>query len=103
MDELRKARHSSFGTSVVSAIRDYAKGERYDIKSGSVEKLTLPESDVLYYEMEDGSWFCVRPSGTEPKIKIYYGVTGTGLHNAQGKLDTLRENVLTVVKKFLYE
>ncbi len=103
MDQLRKAKHSSFGTSTVAAIRDYAKGEIYGIKSGSVEKLTLPESDVLYYEMDDGSWFCVRPSGTEPKIKIYYGVTGAGLDNAQGKLDALRENVLTVVKKFLFE
>lgn len=103
MDQLREARHSSLGTSNVSAIRDYAKGERYDIKSGSTEELTLPESDVLYYEMEDGSWFCVRPSGTEPKIKIYYGVTGADLENAQGMLDKLRDNVLSIVKKFLFE
>ena len=53
--------------------------------------------------MEDGSWFCVRPSGTEPKIKIYYGVTGTDLQNAQGMLDKLRDNVLAVVEKFLFE
>jgi phosphoglucomutase len=103
MDELRKAKHQSLGTSNVGAIRDYEKGERYDIKSGGAEKLTLPESDVLYYEMEDGSWFCVRPSGTEPKIKIYYGVTGAGIEDAQGKLETLKENVLTVIKKFLFD
>ncbi|MDP4180559.1 MAG: phospho-sugar mutase [Bacillota bacterium] len=102
MEELRKARHSSLGASNVKAIRDYSKGERYVIKPNATEKLTLPESDVLYYEMEDGSWFCVRPSGTEPKIKIYYGVTGTDIKDAQGKLETLKENVLAVVKSFLF-
>jgi len=103
MDGLRKARHKSFGDSSVKAIRDYNTKERYDITSNSVEKLTLPESDVLYYEMADGSWFCVRPSGTEPKIKIYYGVSGKDITDANKKLETLRDNVLSVVKKYLYE
>ena len=65
--------------------------------------MNLPESDVLYYEMEDGSWFCIRPSGTEPKIKIYYGVSEKSLELSEKKLNELQNDVLLVVKKLLYE
>jgi len=58
-----------FGEMRVLAVRDYLSGAR--IAAGKVEPLTLPQSDVLYYELEDGAWICVRPSGTEPKIKLY--------------------------------
>lgn len=103
MNELRERKPSKFGNAEVAVIRDYQLGERYDLVKGTKEALTLPESDVLYYEMKDGSWFCVRPSGTEPKIKIYYGVSDATQEASQGKLDTLKENVLSVVKPLLYE
>ncbi len=103
MDELRSSKPARFNTSAVAAVRDYQAGERHDLKTGSKTRLTLPESDVLYFEMEDGAWFCIRPSGTEPKIKIYYGVKGADAANAQIMIDTLKENVLSVVKKYLYE
>lgn len=102
METLRKERNDRFNTSEVSAIRDYATGERYELASGSKNALTLPESDVLYYEMKDGSWFCIRPSGTEPKIKIYFGVSGGSMGDAEGKMQVLKDNVVGVVKKLLY-
>lgn len=58
----------------VVAVEDYQKGERHFLRDGRKEKLTLPESNVLKYILEDGAWFCLRPSGTEPKIKFYFGV-----------------------------
>ena len=53
----------------VTALRDYQKSTR--VEGARVEPLTLPKSNVLYFELEDGAWICVRPSGTEPKIKLY--------------------------------
>ena len=54
-----------------------------DVESGKVEPTGLPASDVLYYELEGGAWVCVRPSGTEPKIKFYYGVKADSMDAAQ--------------------
>lgn len=98
MDRLRKDKITQFGIYEASAVRDYLAGERYDIATGQKEKINLPESDVLYYEMKDGSWFCIRPSGTEPKIKIYFGVADNSLEASGKKLETLQENILTVVE-----
>ncbi|AEY65373.1 phospho-sugar mutase [Clostridium sp. BNL1100] len=98
---MRNTRHEAFGGIKVKAIRDYQKSERYVIASGATEKITLPESDVLYFEMEDGSWFCVRPSGTEPKIKIYYGVSEKTLNLSQDKLEKFKAGVLDVIKPLL--
>ncbi|MCX7711879.1 MAG: phospho-sugar mutase [Clostridia bacterium] len=103
MNELRERKPSSFSGAEVAAIRDYQVSARYDLAKGTKDILTLPESDVLYYEMKDGSWFCIRPSGTEPKIKIYYGVSDATLEASEKKLETLKENVLSVVKPLLYE
>lgn len=103
MNELRRLKPATFGSAEVAAIRDYETGERMELVSGNRERLTLPQSDVLYYEMKDGSWFCVRPSGTEPKIKIYYGVTDDSLQVSEKKLQSLQEDVLAVVKKFIYD
>lgn len=103
MAGLRKSKPANFNGSEVAAIRDYVSGERYDLLKGTKVKLTLPESDVLYYEMKDGSWFCIRPSGTEPKIKIYYGVKDSTMDLSQSKLKILQDNVLSVVKKLLYD
>ena len=101
MSTMRDAKYTSFGSLKVKAIRDYQNSERFIVVDGVTEKITLPESDVLYFEMEDGSWFCVRPSGTEPKIKIYYGVSDKTLDLSQNKLENLKNNVLEVVKPLL--
>ncbi|PYG88769.1 phosphoglucomutase [Ruminiclostridium sufflavum DSM 19573] len=101
MSAMRQVKYQKIGALNVKAIRDYKKSERYIIADGSAEKIILPESDVLYYEMVDGSWFCIRPSGTEPKIKIYYGVSDKTLELSQARLDTLRSSVLEVIKPLL--
>lgn len=101
MNVLREEKPRNFGALDVGALRDYGTSMRYDFVSGKEDGIELPESDVLYFEMKDGSWFCVRPSGTEPKIKIYYGVTGRNLEDASKKLQTLQESVLLVVKPLL--
>ncbi|MCX7921459.1 MAG: phospho-sugar mutase [Clostridia bacterium] len=103
LNKMREDKPTKFGSFEVAAIRDYVAGERYEVATGKKEKLTLPESDVLYYETKDGSWFCVRPSGTEPKIKIYYGVSEKTLEATQKKLQELQDSVLSVVKPLLYE
>ena len=101
MTTMRDAKNTSFGSLKVKAIRDYQNSERFIVANGISEEITLPESDVLYFEMEDGSWFCIRPSGTEPKIKIYYGVSDKTLDLSQKKLEILKSNVLEVVKPLL--
>ena len=54
-------------------------------------------SDIISYIFEDESWVCVRPSGTEPKIKIYIGVKGTSAQDAQGRLETLKKNAMDMI------
>lgn len=85
MEELRNNPPSEIGGCRVTARRDYRKDERIDLATGEKTATGLPESNVLYYEMEDDAWVCVRPSGTEPKIKFYYGVRGTSLDDADKK------------------
>jgi len=101
MSTMREAKYKNFGDLKVKAIRDYQNSDRFIIADGTTEKITLPESDVLYFEMEDGSWFCVRPSGTEPKIKIYYGVSDKSIELSQERLETFKSNVLAVIKPLL--
>ena len=64
------------------------------MKTGEVTSTGLPSSNVLYYELSDNAWCCVRPSGTEPKIKFYVGVKGTTLEEAEKMLEDLKAEVL---------
>lgn len=102
MDALRSLKTGSFGACEVAAIRDYQLKETFHVYTGKKTTLDLPSSNVLYYELADGSWFCIRPSGTEPKIKIYYGVSESSLDKAQQKLEFIKENVVGTIKKLLY-
>ena len=58
----------------------------------------LPKSNVLYYELEEDSWCCVRPSGTEPKIKLYFGVKSNNFENAEKDLEELKQAMTQIVK-----
>ncbi len=82
------------GGSKVLAVRDYLTDTRLEIASGVRTKTGLPTSNVLYYELENHAWCCVRPSGTEPKIKFYFGVMGDSLQDAQKKLAALKDDLL---------
>ncbi len=97
LNKLRQDNVMRFASLEAAALRDYLKGEKYNFATGKKEKLTLPESDALYYEMKDGSWFCIRPSGTEPKIKIYFGVTDSSMEASREKLEVLQKSVMSVV------
>ena len=83
------------------AVRDYKEDTRKDLKTGEVTKTGLPASNVLYYELEDDAWVCVRPSGTEPKVKFYLGVKGTSLEDADAKSKALSESVHAMINKML--
>ena len=74
--------------------RDYVK----NMITGEESKSGLPKSNVLYYELEDNNWCCIRPSGTEPKIKLYMGVKGKTDEEASKKLEDLKQAMLDVVK-----
>lgn len=83
----------------VLAVRDYKEDARKDLSTGQVAKTGLPASNVLYYELSNNSWCCVRPSGTEPKIKFYFGVVGENLQDGEAKLDALNRAMLEYAKK----
>ena len=88
------------GLDVVEA-RDYVSGEVKNLQTGETKPTNLPVSDVLYYATADGSWACVRPSGTEPKIKIYFGANlphgGCCMEDVQDKLDKMAKDMLVFV------
>ena len=69
-----------------------------DMVTGTVQKTGLPKSNVLYYQLEDEAWCCVRPSGTEPKIKLYMGVKGSSSDDADEKLSRLKDAMVSIVK-----
>ena len=94
MSNSRKNPPKKLGGFDVLAVRDYKEDTRKDTVTGEVTKTGLPESNVLYYELSDNAWCCMRPSGTEPKIKYYFGVKGSSLEDAEKKLAVLKEDLL---------
>ena len=80
------------GVDVVWA-RDYQSQVFCNLQTGEKTDSPLPVSDVMYYTLTDGSWICVRPSGTEPKLKFYIGVQGTSLDDAKAKIDALEKDI----------
>ncbi len=83
----------------ITLIKDYKLKEAVNTSTGEKTALTLPVSDVLHYTLADGSWFCIRPSGTEPKIKIYFGVKGESAGDASKKLEALVNGAMALVEK----
>lgn len=88
------------GYKVVSA-RDYKLDTVKNMETGAVTTTGLPSSNVLYYDLTDDAWLCVRPSGTEPKVKFYYGVKGTSLEDADKKSDAMGQEVVAMINKML--
>lgn len=89
MKGLREMEPARIGDYTVEAIRDYKQDTRKVLADGTVTPSGLPSSNVLYYELNDEAWCCVRPSGTEPKIKLYFGVKGASFADAEAKSKAL--------------
>ena len=97
MEKLRNDPPKMFGDMKVLKFRDYDQNRVVDMETGKVSETGLPKSNVLYFELPDDFWCCARPSGTEPKIKFYMGVKGTGLKDADEKLQALTEAVKALI------
>lgn len=101
MDTLRKNPPAEFAGHKVVSARDYKKDTITDLATGEVKPTGLPNSNVLYYDLTDDAWVCVRPSGTEPKVKFYYGVKGTSLEDADEKSAVMGKAVLNMVNTMM--
>ena len=101
MENLRQNTPTEVGGYKVLSARDYKLDTIKDMETGEVKPTGLPASNVLYYDMNDGAWICVRPSGTEPKIKFYYGIKGESLDDAEAKAAALGEAVMAMVDQML--
>ena len=101
METLRNNTPTEVGGYKVTSARDYKLDTIKNMATGEVKPTGLPSSNVLYYDLEDGAWFCVRPSGTEPKIKFYFGVKGTSLKDAEEKENALGAAVMAMVDKMM--
>ena len=98
MTNTRNKDIEKIGKYKVLKFKDIEKDVEKDMATGNITKTGLPKSNVLYYELEDNNWCCIRPSGTEPKIKLYMGIKGESEEDAKNKLQELKEAMLEVVK-----
>lgn len=101
MNTLRAEAPKEIGAYQVTAVRDYKNDTITDIAAGAVRPTGLPSSNVLYYELTDDAWVCVRPSGTEPKVKFYFGIKGSSLADADAKAEAMKAAVNALVEKML--
>lgn len=101
LETLRKDAPAQIGEYKVLRARDYKLDTIKDMATGEVTSTGLPSSNVLYYDLEDDAWVCVRPSGTEPKVKFYYGIKGSSLEDADAKSAALGEKILEMINGML--
>ena len=98
MKSLRENKLLNVSDEKIIAIRDYLNDERENLLENKAEKMNMPQSNVLYYELENNGWFCVRPSGTEPKIKIYMGVKEYSLDKSITKIKNLEKEIKAIIE-----
>ena len=101
LETLRRNPPVKIGAYEVLRARDYKADTIKDLDTGEVTATGLPNSNVLYYELSEDAWLCVRPSGTEPKVKFYYGIKGTSLEDADEKSAELGKKVLAMIDEML--
>ena len=101
MNSLRQNPPAEFAGHKVVAVRDYKADTIKNLETGEVTPTGLPNSNVLYDELTNDAWVCVRPSGTEPKVKFYYGVKGTSLADADEKSAVMGKAVLDMVDSMM--
>ena len=101
LETLRKNPPAEIAGYKVLKARDYKADTIQDMQTGEVSSTGLPTSNVLYYDLSDDAWLCVRPSGTEPKVKFYYGIKGTSLSDADEKSAAMGREVLAMIDKIM--
>ena len=101
LNTLRANPPKKIGAYDVVSARDYKEDKIVDVATGETKPTGLPKSNVLYYDLTDDAWLCVRPSGTEPKVKFYYGIKGTSLEDADQKSAALGKEVVDMIQKML--
>lgn len=101
METMRRETPTEVGGYHVLSARDYKLDTVKDMNTGETRPTGLPQSDVLYYDLTEDAWLCVRPSGTEPKIKFYYGVKGDTMVDADERSAKLGEAVMAMVDKMM--
>ena len=101
LETLRKDPPAKIAGYQVLRARDYKVDTIKDMVTGEITSTNLPSSNVLYYDLPDNAWVCVRPSGTEPKVKFYYGVIGTSLEDAEKKSAEVGKEILAMIDKML--
>lgn len=101
MENFRQNPPVELGGYQVLSARDYKADTIKNMMTGEVKPTGLPSSNVLYYDLNDGAWLCVRPSGTEPKIKFYYGIKGVSLEDADQKSAELGDKLMEMVNQML--
>ena len=103
LDTLRKNKLTEInGVKVIKAF-DYKLSEEVSYENNDVTKseINLPKSNVLKYILEDDSWFVVRPSGTEPKMKVYLSIVGESLKSSEEKINAFKEDVMNKINNIL--
>ena len=98
MDNLRNKLPNQIGNYKVMVFKDIANNLVKNMQDGTTTETGLPKSNVLYFELENDAWCCVRPSGTEPKIKLYFGVKSNSLENAKKDLEDIKKAICEIVK-----
>ena len=98
MTKMRNTQISKIGNYKVLTFKDINQDIVKNMQTGEITKTGLPQSNVLYYELEDDSWCCIRPSGTEPKIKLYIGIKANTKQEANQKLEELKNAMLEIVE-----
>ena len=101
LSSLRKNPPTKIGDYEVLKVRDYDADTIKDTKTGEITTTGLPQSNVLYYELSNHAWACVRPSGTEPKIKIYFGVVGKSIEDANQVSVKFKEDMMAYLKPLM--
>ncbi len=101
MDALKENTPESLGSLKVLYKRDYTKDIITDLATGETKPTGLPKSNVIYYDLENNAWACVRPSGTEPKIKLYFGVKGSSIENADQEAKALKEALTAYMEQYM--